>query len=293
LKSWKPLKSWKHWALGLGVALSVTLLLLGKLYLTAYQVVSERPELQYIKDCAPGGDSLVVHYTFDTVEGYRTPDLSGHANAGQLGSLFENSRLFLKFPHQLREFALPGRVAGRNGSALDFNGKNWVQGGNNRCYTTDQFTVAAWVWRDSTPAPKAGDYLVPTIAGKSNWPASGWWLCTKPNTNFLDMAISLGPKITHVHSGYEIPANEWHHIAVTVDKAADEIDFYVDGKLFGDKHTQVAKWLTNWDQNLFIGDYDGTARWPWFGRIGDFRYYRTRVNPEEIHAIYQGAGTKI
>lgn len=100
------------------------------------------------------------------------------------------------------------------------------------------------------------------------------------------MAISTGPTRKHIHSEWEIPPEEWHHVLVTMDTANHEIRFFIDGKQFGKTHTDVPTWETNWDQNLFVGDYDGTGRWPWIGRIDDFYYWNKVLSEEEIASHY-------
>jgi len=54
----------------------------------------------------------------------------------------------------------------------------------------------------------------------------------------------------------------------------------------------VNKWLTNWNHDMFIGGYDGSGRWPWFGKLDDVRYYNTILTPEEIFSIYSEGVSK-
>ena len=280
---------------GMVVKLSLILLLTGLtlfsvyLYSKSLEYVKNHPPMLFVDGCENDSSRLVVHWTFENILNRQILDNPGRDTIGLLGSLVDNHRCFFPIPHQLRDFAIPKIVDGVNGNALKFNGRNWADAGNTMCLAVDKFTVACWVWRNNTPPPKKGDWLVPTIAAKSNWPGSGWWLCTEPNTNNLDMAVSSGEKQVHIHSAFEIPSEEWHHFAVTVDNQKQEISFFIDGALFGEKHIDVPRWLINYDQNLYVGDYDGTARWPWFGKISDFYFFKDILSPEEILAIYKKA----
>ncbi len=263
-------------------------------YTTSLEIVRLRPRMLYMEKCAADSSSPLLSLTFDTVEGNLTPDGARDKHDGVLGSLFEDHRLFFKIPHKFRNFALPKLVTGANGlgQALQFNGKNWVAAGNNQCYTKDVFTLSLWAWKDKAPAIVKGDWLVPTLAAKSDWPGSGWWLCTEPNTNNIDMAISFGVARKHIHSGYLLAPETWHHFSVTMDNNHHEVQFYVDGKLYGEVHKDVPVWITNYDQNLFVGDYDGTARWPWFGKIDNVHLDGKKLSAQEVQEMYTLEGGK-
>ena len=263
-----------------------SLAILAHVYQVAIGIADERMETRYIDECKQDSAGLVFHWTMDEVNGNRVADESGHGVNGVMGSLFENHRLFFRIPGRFCAFALPKSIKGAVGKALEFNGRNWIQAGNTRCYTTDRFTISAWIWKKKERPAVQGDWFVPTIAAKSDWPGNGWWLCTQPNTQYLDMAISTGPARRHIHSEWEIPAEEWHHVLVTMDNAGHEIRFFVDGKQFGKTHVDVPAWEVNWDQYLFVGDYDGTGRWPWIGRIDDFYYWNKLLSEEEIASHY-------
>jgi len=42
----------------------------------------------------------------------------------------------------------------------------------------------------------------------------------------------------------------------------------------------------NWNHDLFIGDYDGSGRWPWDGKLDEARYYNKILSKEDIYRIY-------
>lgn len=268
-----------------GIAMA-SLLLLAYVYRTSLALIRERPPMVSLMDCKRDAGNEVLSWNFDQVNGHLAPDQSVNKIDGILGSLFDRHRLFFAIPQELRNFAVPRQVDHGKGKALEFNGRNWVKAENSKCFTGDKFTIAVWIWKKKEAPPREGDWFVPTIAAKSRWPSSGWWLCTEPNTSNLDMAVTWGESRKHIHSGYAIPAEEWHHVSVTMNKVDHEIQFFIDGKPYGDKHTNVPDWLTNWEQDLYVGEYDGTARWPWVGRLDNFHFYATVLAADEIVALY-------
>lgn len=225
------------------------------------------------------GKGLVAHWNFDEVQGDVTPDQGPNGVAGRLEVAAR--------PLAKVRYGTTPQVEGKIGKALEFKGKQWVSGGNNDCFATEQFTVAAWVWLAETAS-------VPTIAAKSSWPSSGWWLCTTTKgiqkaDRMLDFGISWGSAVTHVESGYQLPLREWHHVVASLDNEKHEAFFYVDGKLYGQKHSNVPNWLVNWDRDFLVGEYDGSARWPWVGKLDDVRVYNTVLSESEATALYEGS----
>lgn len=226
---------------------------------------------------APG---LVAHWTFDDVSGDVAPDSSPYANHARLE--------VINRPLSKARYGLPELVAGTRGKALEFRELQWVAAGNNDCFTTDRFTFAAWVWLGDT-----GN--APTIVSKSSWPHNGWWLMTttkgpQDKDRYLDLGIAWGSGRRHVESGYQLPLREWHHVALTVDNKRGEVQFFIDGQPYGPRHTQVPTWLVNWDQDLVVGDYDGSTRWPWVGKLDDVRFYNYALPDAEAAALYTSAG---
>jgi hypothetical protein len=221
---------------------------------------------------------LVAHWKFDEATSFGTPDSSPAANHGRF-ELAPGAGVLEKPPRL---------VEGRVGKALELGQKQWVIGGNNDCFASEQITVAAWVWQ------KDESGTVPTIAAKSGFPFDGWWLCStstriQGHERFIDLGIAWGSGYSHVNSGYQLPLREWHHIAASLDNAAHEAQFFVDGKPFGEKHVGISSWLINWDHELFVGEYDGTGRWPWKGKLDDVRIYNRILSAQEVEAIYSSS----
>ncbi|HEB54840.1 MAG TPA: LamG domain-containing protein [Gammaproteobacteria bacterium] len=232
-------------------------------------------------DCLAEG--LVAHWKFDDVIGKNTPDNTGLNNNGEFRFWFHELTRFV--------FGAPGVVEGVDRKGLEFRGRQWVSGGNNRCFNVEKFTIAVWVWQQDDNVKNR--VIVPTIMAKSSWPYDGWWLCSttegiggETKSREIDLGIAWGSGFTHVKSGYQLPLREWHHVAVSMDNTRNEVQFYIDGKPYGDMQSGVQSWLVNWNHDLFIGEYDGSGRWPWHGKLDDVRFYNRILSREDVYAIY-------
>jgi hypothetical protein len=42
----------------------------------------------------------------------------------------------------------------------------------------------------------------------------------------------------------------------------------------------------NWNHELFVGDYDGSGRWPWDGKLDEVRYYNRILSDDEIFNVF-------
>ncbi|HZL08501.1 MAG TPA: LamG domain-containing protein [Prolixibacteraceae bacterium] len=228
-------------------------------------------------------NGLISHWEFENLNNLAVSDRSGNENPGKIESSI-TSLYFSKILNKLFNinymWESPKIVKGIIGNAIEINGKQWVSGGNVKGYNTNTFTISTWVWIENDEG------FVPTIMAKSSWPYDGWWLCTKPSTRYIDMGIAWGDSVKHIESGYELPLKEWHQIAVTMNNEAHEIQFFIDGLLFGKPHENIHKWLINWNHDLFIGDYDGSGRWPWIGKIDDTYYFDKILSDKEITEVY-------
>jgi hypothetical protein len=241
---------------------------------TSYKQYRNNPPVSLVnaEKCSVKG--LVAHWRFDEIIDGATPDSSDQYNIGRFKYWFRDQTRFV--------FGAPKVIKGMDGNGLEFGGKQWVSGGNNSCFATETFTISAWVWQDRD------DMVVPTIMSKSSWPSyDGWWLCSATQgVRDIDIGIAWGNGYTHIKSGYQLPLREWHHIAVSMDNFRHEAQFYIDGKIYGAKHKNVPNWLVNWNHDLFLGEYDGSGRWPWFGKLDDVRFYNKVLSNEEAQQIF-------
>jgi hypothetical protein len=243
-----------------------------------------------ISECINTNDSTnivgpVSSWNFEEINDGVIDDISGNRNNGNV-----KSAINMDYPKNLIKnffdfnfiFGIAKTVKGIKGNAIQVNGGQWVSGGNYKAYNTNTFTISVWVWRDDNTE------MVPTIMAKGSWPYyDGWWLTTKPYSRYIDMGIAWGEGWEHIHSGYELPLKEWHNIAVTMDNNKHTIQFFIDGLPFGDPHVNIHEWRINWNHDLFIGDYDGSGRWPWYGKIDEVKYYNRILSNEEIQDTFK------
>jgi len=271
----------------------VSLILLLGLFIFHLRYRSLNPEVsEYrISHNRSGTQGLIAHWPLNQISNEKIEDASGNNNHGKICSEFN-----LRDPKGLilnaltsglgYLFGLPRQVVGVKGNALEINGRQWISCGNIDQFNIDTFTISLWVWREGE------DINVPTIMAKGSWPFhNGWWLCTAPNSKYIDMGIAWGKGWTHIESGYELPYQEWHHLAVTMDNVQHEIVFFVDGIKYGSAHDNVPTWLSNWSHDMFIGDYDGSGSWPWFGKIDEVYFFNRILNEKEIFDLYNNAMT--
>jgi len=259
---------------------------------TYKRYVEDNPPTTIPKSEKCSASGLVGHWTFEGIVGETVPDLSGQKNDGTFRYWLNDVTKFL--------YGAPKVIQGKDEKGLEFKGRQWVDVGNNNCFITEQFTISAWVWQEKDdvldPAivkKYPGPYNVPTIMAKSSWPYDGWWLCStttsvdgKIHYRDIDVGIAYGNGFSHVKSGYQLPLREWHHIAVSMDNINQEAQFYIDGRIYGAKQKGVPKWFLNWNHDLFVGEYDGSGRWPWFGKLDDVRFYNKVVTDKEALELF-------
>ena len=236
------------------------------------------PTMEFVAEKKCSERTLVGSWSFEEITQGKpatTPDASRYANHARLNVA----------PRPLAGliYGVPSQTEGKDGKAMRMRGEQWLSAGNNDCFTSEQFTAAAWVWLEETGA-------VPTIISKSTWPHNGWFLATtsipeQRHDRQLDLAIMWPGGRMHVESGYELPLKEWHHVVVTADNIAREVQFFIDGKAYP-KHRGLPKWQVNWDHELTIGDYDGSTRWPWVGRLDEVRLYNYVLSADESEGLY-------
>jgi hypothetical protein len=252
-------------------------------YHAAYS--SQHPPVTRVKGGECQTQGLIAHWSFNQLDTKHAPDESGNDF---------NAHYKTKLGHMGYDvFSYPSETAGPVDQALNFEGNQWLSAGNHSCFTTEVFTITAWVWQETDDNKRA---VVPTIMAKSSWPYDGWWLCStsesvQKENRYIDMGIAWGNKTTHIESGYQIPLKEWHHIAITLNNHTQEAQFFIDGKPFGEKHSNIPKWDVNYNHDMFIGEYDGSGRWPWVGKLDDVRFYNVSLDAETIHNIYQETAT--
>ncbi len=103
---------------------------------------------------------------------------------------------------------------------------------------------------------------------------------------------SLGlntPKATSGHAlslytGVTVPAGEWMHFALVVDRDLDEIRIYHNGATNDSWAATVGDWAVSNTHDLLIGagNYSGTVSYFCNGSFGNMRFYSSGLSAEQI-----------
>jgi catechol 2,3-dioxygenase-like lactoylglutathione lyase family enzyme len=159
------------------------------------------------------------------------------------------------------------RISGPESGALRFDGVNsYVNLGDRSIYSTDVFTVAAWLF------PESGTRTCAYMRRVNGWhirTSGGQW----------DIIMEGGSRVA---SGYYFPQDQWHHYAVTVNNIDQTVTFYVDGEQYGDVHSFTSGFGSS-GGGLYIGQYSPSYRWE--GGIDNVEFYNYELSLDEIMGL--------
>ncbi len=183
---------------------------------------------------------------------------------------------------------------GHTGGAASFPGVNeYLQLPSNATLDNLQnlpaYTLAAWIRADQVP-PGTGDQNNANygIIEKAGWHSG---LRYSNASKFADDAWRVGDVNVTATSAGTYASQEWHHVAVTVNKATGSIQLYVDGVPDG-----TASFTPGTDARAYgttqwrIGTANpgaGTYRWPMDGLIDDAALWSVALTPQLIQDLYQ------
>ena len=157
-----------------------------------------------ISDAKIDPETVVGIWLFDEDKGDTAKDSSGNGNDG---TLLKN----------------PKWVAGKFGSALEFDGTNGVEIAN-----PENFEFLTWTYVLWFKAAAAGDY--PNLIGRQFANAHGWTIHLDPAGATFRIRIDTDGGINQVKT---VPKNvrdeEWHHGAITHDDENKKLEMYLDG----------------------------------------------------------------
>ncbi len=178
----------------------------------------------------------------------------------------------IQFVENDADDSLDTRVIVPDDTALDFG--------------TDDFTIESWVLDRSTDA----DYHM--ILDKRDASGNGYLAFLNPD-NTIRFQIKSGGNNQNIDSTVTVPVDEWHHIAITVDRDTG-VTFYVDG--VKDETAGVQSLISTVDNesidsahDLVIGDsaVDASSVKAWTGQLDDIRLWREARTADEIAQNYQ------
>jgi hypothetical protein len=227
--------------------------------------------LGFVLDLIPAGlaqaadPDLVAHWKFDDGSGTTALDSSGNGNDGTF-------------------VGTPQWAAGKLGGALDFDGDNsYVDCGNDEIFgITDAFSLTVWInWRTVTV-----DWQ--TVIAKGD---NTWRLARGGSSQTMDFGFTDGgPRgWMSVATASDVPLNEWHHVAATIDKI-EGAKIYLDGVLEGTNPDKDGITTGGTNYAVFIGENSQATGRFWVGLIDDVRVYKRVLLEGEIQAVMAGAG---
>ena len=205
--------------------------------------------------------SLVAYYKMDETEGGTAPggkdinDYSGQANHGTNNGA---------------SYGTTGII----GNALEFDGTDYVNAGNNAVLTPSNISISAWV--------KASTL--------DNWNGI---ITNKPNANYginlqmgtsnrVSALVGNGSSCTYVSTTWAPVVNTWYHIVITHNSSDNNNILYVNGN----KENEVTKALAySTPVDTIIGRFY-TGSLPFKGLIDEIRIYNRVLSADEVTDLY-------
>lgn len=217
--------------------------------------------------------SLVAYWEFDENSGNIAVDSSENCLCGNL----LNS---------------PTWADGKKGHAIKFDGVNdKVEVIHNSALDmgTNNLSITAWV---KMPSSQLSYPTILSKGGTSNTNA-GYWFYISDGKVKLIMGDGAERKSCVSNSVY-VTDNQWHHIAVTVDRESNAT-FYVDGNIEGsvDISSFYNKNVSNDTKSLTIGSAGSSSTTFFNGLIDGVRVFNTVLNEQKIDSLVSIQGCEL
>ena len=203
---------------------------------------------------------LVAHWKFDDGAGNTATDSVGNAHPGTIGGT-------------------ANWVDGQLGGALDFDGSStYVDIGGDQPVISGTFSLTMWIYARGVPTA-AKDYRMPL--SNDTWADRAIHVHIMPETSIFKIDTKNG---TDISSNTVIQADQWYHIAGTLD-AAGESKIYIDGVLDNTATGNAKEYIIG---PANIGAYQESSRFL-DGMIDDVRIYNHVLSEAEVHETMLGA----
>jgi len=203
---------------------------------------------------------LVAHWKFDDGAGNTAEDSIDNAHPGTIGGT-------------------ANWVDGQAGDALDFDGSTTyvdIQGDNPIISGT--FSLTMWIYARNIPTP-AADYRMPLSC--DSWVDGAIHVHIWPETSIFRIDTKNG---TDISSTTVIEADQWYHIAGTLD-AAGESNIYINGVLDNSATGSAKEYFIG---PVNIGAYQNSSRF-FDGMIDDVRIYSHILSEAEVQETMLGS----
>jgi hypothetical protein len=149
----------------------------------------------------------------------------------------------------------------------------------------ESFSISAWI----KTASQTDLAVILDKRVETSGPLRGYVVANYNGKLLLQLADANGRGWTNYESAAFIADDQWHHIAITVDRQApDGIRYYVDGQEVGPRANPTGRSgsLTT-TVPLTIGRRSDHPNWPGYfrGSLADVALFRSVLTPEQIEAL--------
>lgn len=215
---------------------------------------------------------MVGWWKFDEFSGQYAYDSSGRENTGTLGGTWAT------------EPSDPSWVAGKNNSALSFDGSDYVLATDTQSLSqTNTISVCAWVKRVST---SGGGFIT---KGDASAGSSGYDYMLYFNGSNTEVAFFIKNSAGTAGNADSVGFNNrdlgWHHYTGIFD--GDWLYIYVDGRLMGSANVSLTD-IRDSANPLYIGRGFGTYQ---TAIIDDVRVYNYALSANQVRQVYEQGAT--
>ena len=239
---------------------------------------TDQSGITYLTKSVPPPEHLVGLWHFDEGSGQQASDSSDNNNHGRLGYTTGI------------DINDPTWVSGKFGTALSFDGNDFVLVPDDSSIAPSSVTVEAWVKQLGTPG--TFKYI---ISKYYVFKAGGWssYAFYTGSTGGLYFYIGDATKYrVSPDAGIGIWDGEWHHIAGTFDDASDTLKLYVDGLLVPGSPWGTGATAIGYDTgDLYFGTYRfPNGGWCFSGTIDEVRIWDIALPQDQLGKVYEFDG---
>jgi len=176
-------------------------------------------------------------------------------------------------------------TTGFNGNAMFFDGTDDfinLSDDSSLDFGTGSFSIEAWI--------KTAVKGIEIISRTKSTSGTTWEMSLQGSSGAIFARLHDGTNVVIVtNDGTSLNDNVWHHITLVVDRDADEMRRYVDGKISGtvDDISSVTGSVDNLGESVLIGKRaNPSANIPFNGTIDEVRFYKRALTTAEVTARY-------